>query len=133
MTGKHARARDLRLNSTDAERRMWRLLRDRRLERLKFRRPVPIGPYIVDFYCSLKNLIIELDGGQHGMHAAEDELRRAWLAARGYRMLRYWNNDLLQNSEGVLSDILRLVKPNDSNSVPSPLEGEGQGEGALGL
>ena len=112
---------------------MWMLLRDRRLEGLKFRRQVPIGPYVVDFYCSLKNLIIELDGGQHGMHSVEDGSRTDWLAARGYRVVRYWNNDLLQNPEGVLTEILGIVKPDNSNSVPSPLEGEGQGEGSTGL
>ena len=133
MTGKHARARGLRLNSTDAERRMWTLLRDRRLEVPKFRRQVSIGPYVVDFYCSLKNLIIELDGGQHSAQVVADEVRTAWLNAKGYRVVRYWNNEVLRNPEGVLTDILRLVKPDDGNSVPSPLEGEGQGEGSMTL
>ena len=72
MTGKHARAQKLRLNSTDAERRMWLLLRDRRLDGFKFRRQTPIGPYVVDFLCPAKNIVIELDGGQHTIRVARD-------------------------------------------------------------
>jgi len=126
MTGKHTRAAWLRKNQTETERRLWNLLRDRRLEELKFRRQVPMGPYIVDLFCSRKGLIIELDGGQHNENPA-DEKRTAWLESRGYRVLRFWNNDVLKNPEGVLTALLEFVKS------PSPPEGEGGGEGSTGL
>jgi len=124
MTVKHQRARRLRENQTDVERRMWMLLRDRRLAHLKFRRQVPIGPNIVDLFCALKRLVIELDGGQHNENA-DDEKRTAWLESRGYKVLRFWNNDVLKNPEGVLTTILLALK-----IPPSPLAGEGRGEGS---
>jgi very-short-patch-repair endonuclease len=126
MTGKHIRAATLRQNQTDAERRMWMLLCDRRLAHLKFRRQVPMGSYIVDLFCAAKGLIIELDGGQHNENPADAE-RTAWLESRGYRVLRFWNNDVLKNPEGVLTSVLLHLK-----IAPSPLEGEGWGEGSLG-
>jgi very-short-patch-repair endonuclease len=127
VTGKHIRAAALRQRQTDAERRMWLLLRDRRLARLKFRRQQPIGNYIVDLFCAAKGLIIELDGGQHNDNP-DDERRTAWLESRGYKVLRFWNNDVLKNKEGVLTAILLALK-----IAPSPLEGEGWGEGSTGL
>jgi very-short-patch-repair endonuclease len=80
-------ARVLRRNSTDVERLMWRLLRDRRFAGVKFRRQVPIGPFIADFACTQHRLAVELDGGQHG--SASDERRDAFLAARGWRVIRF--------------------------------------------
>ena len=87
-------ARVLRKNPTDAERRLWRHLRRKGLNGLRFRRQAPIGPYIVDFYCEARSLVIEVDGGQHG--ASADAARDAWLVSHGYRVLRFWNNDLLK-------------------------------------
>jgi adenine-specific DNA-methyltransferase len=101
------RARKLRRESTDAERRMWFLLRHKQFEGYKFRRQEPIGTYIVDIVWFRPRLIIEIDGGQHNMpHQSEQDQRRtAWLEGEGFRVLRFWNNDVLQNSEGVLEAI----------------------------
>ncbi len=99
------RARAMRGAPTEAEQRLWRLLRDRRLGGLKFRRQVPIGPYIVDFLCVGARLIVEADGSQHG-GSRHDETRDAFLASEGWSVLRFWNHDILRNSEGVLDTIL---------------------------
>jgi len=118
------RARQLRQNATDVERRLWQKLRSRQFERFKFRRQRPIGPYIVDFVCLERGLVIELDGGQHEMHRADDERRDAYLHSAGYRVLRFWNNDVTQNLDGVLQAIdaaLRL----DPHPGPLPQAGEG--------
>src|SRR4029077_2328312 len=101
--------RTLRSNQTDAERKLWFALRDRRLSGLKFVRQEAIGRYIVDFVCRDKNMIIEVDGGQHAENA-RDATRDAHLAAEGYRVLRFWNNDVLTNREGVLLTILDALK-----------------------
>jgi len=127
VTGKHIRARGLRQHQTDAERRMWLLLRDRRLAHLKFKRQEPIGRYFADLICFQKRLIIELDGGQHNENRA-DEKRTAWLESQNFKVLRFWNNDVLKNPDGVLTTILLALK-----IAPSPLAGEGRGEGSTGL
>ena len=100
-----ARARAMRRAPTETEHRLWRLLRDRRLSGLKFRRQVPIGPYIVDFLCVSACLIIEADGSQHG-GSIRDERRDAYLARQGWVVLRFWNNDILHNRESVIDTIL---------------------------
>ena len=99
-------ARTLRRNSTDAEIRLWSALRDRRLAGYRFRRQHPIGPFIVDFGCTRHQLIIEADGGQHADNAADEE-RTEWLQRNGWRVLRFWNNDILANTNGVIETILR--------------------------
>ena len=101
-------ARQLRKNSTDAEAALWRILRASTLAGTKFRRQHPIGPYIVDFVSLSRKLIIECDGGQHAESAA-DAVRDRWLAERGYRTLRFWNNEILSNREGVLHAILEAI------------------------
>jgi very-short-patch-repair endonuclease len=103
------KARGLRQSSTDAERRMWSALRDRRLLRYKFRRQHPIGGLIVDFTCTHYRLAIEVDGGQHAANAA-DALRTAWLENQGWKMIRFWNNDVLGNTNGVVETILHALK-----------------------
>ncbi|WP_318378798.1 endonuclease domain-containing protein [Enterobacter sp.] len=107
-------ARVLRKNMTPHERRLWYLLRDRRFAHYKFRRQQPLGYYVVDFACWRARLIIELDGGQHDEQAAYDEKRTAWLAQHGWRVLRFWNNEL-ENEEGVLMTILAALE-----GAPSP-------------
>ncbi|VAV95018.1 hypothetical protein MNBD_ALPHA06-1874 [hydrothermal vent metagenome] len=99
-------ARNLRQKMSDAERRLWYRLRGRRLQSHKFRRQVLIGPYIADFVCESAKLIIEADGGQHVEQTEADALRTAELEAFGYHVIRFWNHDILQNTEGVLTVIL---------------------------
>src|SRR5690348_6192197 len=99
-----ARARELRVDATDAERRLWYRLRSRQIEGAKFVRQERIGQYVVDFVCRDQRLIIEVDGGQHATDP-RDVTRDQWLGERGYRVLRFWNNDVLANTEGVLESI----------------------------
>ena len=96
-------ARKLRRASTDAEKRLWHHLRARQLEGAKFVRQFPIGGHIADFACCDAHLVVELDGGQHGDEA--DAARTAVIEAFGYRVIRFWNNDVLANTEGVLEAI----------------------------
>ncbi len=98
-------ARTLRHRMTDAERRLWYYLRDRRLQGLKFRRQYVIGPYIVDFVCLSAGLILEADGGQHGELRRRDAVRTAFLESSGYRVLRFWNHEILNRTEIVLEQI----------------------------
>jgi len=109
------RAKQLRKSSTEAEKRLWRLLRAKQLAGYKFRRQEPIGSYIVDFVCFRPPLVIELDGGQHDatMQRHHDERRTAWLHAQGFTVIRFWNNQLLENEAGVLHDILRALGAKD--------------------
>ena len=109
-SGNIAKARTLRKKSTDAERLLWKHLRMRQLSAYKFRRQQPIGSYIIDFVCLEKKLIIELDGGQHTEQSAYDEERSAWLQERGYRVLRFWNHELLRAPEVVLSNISQEIE-----------------------
>ena len=99
------RARALRGNLTDAERRLWNHLRRKQIDGHRFRRQVPIGPYIADFVCLDAKLVIEVDGGQHNDNAHNDARRTALIEAQGFRVLRFWNNDVLGNTEGVLEVI----------------------------
>ena len=104
------RARRLRKQSTDAERTLWRLLRNRQLDGRKFRRQVPLGPYIVDFFCHERSLVIEIDGGQHQARAAADRARTRRLEAQGYRVIRFWNNEVLREPEAVQAAILAELR-----------------------
>jgi very-short-patch-repair endonuclease len=103
------RARKLRVDLTNAERRLWYRLRDRRFAGWKFRRQVPIGPWVVDFLCKETGVVIEVDGDQH-CESRRDKRRDADLTRRGYRVLRFWNSDVLQNPEGVLTVILSALE-----------------------
>ena len=99
-------ARDLRKSLTDAEQLLWRYLRAKQLDGLKFRRQEQIGRFIVDFVCYEKLLVIEADGGQHLTEWEKDQERTKWLNSQGFCVLRFWNNEILSNIEGVL-DVIR--------------------------
>ncbi|MEK6699215.1 MAG: DUF559 domain-containing protein [Nitrospirota bacterium] len=124
-TDKVANARSLRKRSTDAERLLWKHLRLRGLSGCKFRRQQPIGEYIVDFVCFEKRVVIELDGGQHTEQVDYDEKRSAWLRKRGYRILRYWNHNVLKSPDVVTSHILKELEGLPPSPLSSPSEGRG--------
>src|SRR5712691_6129303 len=102
------KARRLRQSSTDAERRMWSALRDRRLMKYKFRRQHPIGQYIVDFACTEYRLVIEVDGGQHA--DSVDARRTDWLERQGWKVIRVWNNDVLGDTNRVVEAVLHALE-----------------------
>lgn len=110
-------ARQLRQNMTDAEQLLWRHLRAHRLNGSKFKRQQPIGPYIVDFVHFASRVIIEADGGHH-QDNADDKKRDAWLNQQGFIVLRFWNNDILQNSEAVLEQIMSALHSNNHSLRP---------------
>jgi very-short-patch-repair endonuclease len=128
-----AQAKKLRTNMTDAERRLWYLLRAHCFDGHKFKRQVPIGSYIVDFACLGRKLVVEADGGQHA-DSRSDIVRDEYLEREGFRVLRFWNNDVLRNTQGVLDVILSALEETPlparpSASPPSPLRGEGKERG----
>jgi very-short-patch-repair endonuclease len=118
------RSRELRNNATDAERKLWQHIRNRQLLGTRFNRQVPIGPFICDFAARTAKLIIELDGGQHALRTAADERRTSLLESRGYRVLRFWNGDVLENIDGVVS-VIEAALVNRPSPDPSRL-GEGE-------
>jgi len=121
-------ARTLRAKATDAEIALWRLLRSRRLATLKFRRQVPLGSWIVDFVSFEQRLVVEADGSQHA-ESNHDKRRDQDLSERGFRVLRFWNNDVLMRSQAVIESIadfvVRSPSPGELRSPPSPTRGEG--------
>jgi very-short-patch-repair endonuclease len=129
-----SRARRLRGNMTDAEYKLWQALRRDQIQGLHFRRQHPLGPYTLDFYCPSIQLCIEVDGGQHAeLRKADDDRRTRWLADNGVMVVRYWNNDVLSNLEGVLTDLIRIIENRAQALTPShplPLSGGGNGETA---
>ena len=127
MSASYRQAKRLRGQSTDAERLVWNRLRNRQLLDCKFRRQQPIGPYIVDFCCMEKLLVVELDGGQHMLQQERDASRSAYLMERGYRVLRFWNNDVLAQIESVLG-VIHEALAGPVTPHPSPLP---QGEREL--
>ncbi|MSP88004.1 MAG: DUF559 domain-containing protein [Alphaproteobacteria bacterium] len=127
-----ARARKLRRDATDAERRLWSKLRLGQMKGFKFRRQAPIGHYIADFACYAPRLIIEIDGGQHTEDAAYDSKRTAWFESQGVTIIRFWNNEVLQHADVVLESVrqtlLRLASAAAEASpptLPSPTRGGG--------
>jgi very-short-patch-repair endonuclease len=110
--------RTLRRNQTDAERKLWARLRELRVIGLRFRRQHAIGKYIVDFVCLEKKLVLEIDGGQHNETPSiqKDAERTRWLESEGYHILRFWNNDVLMNTNGVLDEISEALKLNTPSS-----------------
>jgi very-short-patch-repair endonuclease len=103
------------LNQTDAERKLWWRLRNCQVADAKFVRQEPIGPYIVDFVCREQRLIVEVDSGQHADSRA-DKVRDSWLMSHNYRVMRFWNNDVLKNMDGVLTTIISAI----DRKSPSP-------------
>jgi very-short-patch-repair endonuclease len=104
------RARALRKQMTRAEVHLWRRLQGEQIAGFRFRRQVPIGPYIADFACMAKRLIIEVDGEQHSEQTERDLRRTAWLQSRGFRTLRFWNHEVLTNAEGVVYVIAQALE-----------------------
>jgi very-short-patch-repair endonuclease len=116
-------AKQLRQRQTEAEKLLWSKIRDKQLLGLKFRRQQCIGDYIIDFACLDKNLLIEIDGGQHNTDEKikKDSDRTLWLEGKGYHLLRFWNNDVMDNIDGVVEVILHSLgrkSPPHSNSLP---------------
>jgi very-short-patch-repair endonuclease len=120
-----ARAKRLRGDLTYAERSLWYQLRAHRFHGFAFRRQALIGRYIVDFVCHDARVIVELDGGQHASSADQDAKRDRWLAGAGYRVLRFWNSDVLRNRDEVLAIILRALRLSVPPSLTLPLKGGG--------
>jgi very-short-patch-repair endonuclease len=138
------KAKVLRKRSTEAEKRLWGKLRAKQLGKLKFRRQQPIGKYIVDFISFEKSIVIELDGGQHAIEKERDIQRDEWLKREGFKILRFWDNDVLENLEGVMEVIQkncmspspplpsregRLVRISLGNNYFPPPRGGGKGRG----
>jgi len=122
----------LRNAATDAERLLWRRLRLQQLGGCKFRRQHPFGDFVLDFVCLEKKLVVELDGSQHAGQVTADGLRRAFLERAGFRVLRFWNNQVFEDIDGVLDVILQMLRISaEPHPHPSPpLEGEGEEHGA---
>jgi very-short-patch-repair endonuclease len=123
------RAKGLRRRSTEAERKFWYAVRDRRFEGFKFKRQVPIDPWIVDFLCAEARLVVEIDGGHHA-DSKRDPIRTAYLEARGYRVIRFWNADVLANLDGVMYAVLEKLTHNEAERTPPhpvPLPGGERG------
>ena len=125
--------RRLRSNMTDAEQRLWRFLRRKQLSGFKFRRQHPFGDYIIDFVCLESMLAVEVDGGQHNTNKADDTVRTEYLKRAGFRVLRFWNNDVLGDTDSVMAVIWRALQELDptpipafcyATSVPLPLKGK---------
>ncbi|MHB1109037.1 MAG: endonuclease domain-containing protein [Devosia sp.] len=129
VRGSVPRARSLRRNETEAEHRLWSIIRNRQIDGRKFVRQLPIGPYFADFACREAALIVELDGSHH-LDAESDELRTKYLNGEGYSVLRFWNNDVFANSRGVADAILAALAGHPSPGqrfAPATLSPEGRG------
>ena len=138
------RARRMRREKSDAEWRLWHELRGLNRQGFHFCQQAPVGPYIADFCDHSARLIVEVDGSQHGepKGVETDKRRTAWLESQGYRVLRFWNNEVLTNTEGVMTSIFETLGlfesknttelPTTTTSSPSPLVGEGWGGGSHG-
>jgi very-short-patch-repair endonuclease len=117
-------AKALRQRSTEAESLLWKHLRAKRFKKLKFKRQEPIGKYIVDFVCYEKRIIVEVDGGQHSANKAKDHERDNWFRSEGFKVMRFWNHEVLTQTDTVLTAIMMNCFETPSPS-PSPIKGEG--------
>jgi very-short-patch-repair endonuclease len=118
---RRAAAKNLRANATPHERILWRALKELPVEGTHFRRQAPIGPYVVDFFCPAKRLIVELDGGHHNEDeaASRDAERQAWLEQQGYRVIRFWNSDVDKDLNAVMEAIyVELYGARDAEAFP---------------
>ena len=117
MENKIILARNLRKNSTIQERRLWNLLKNRQFHNLKFKRQQPIGDYIVDFICKEAKIIIEIDGGQHNEpeNINYDKVRTEYLNNLGYKVIRFWNNEIYENIEGVILRLREEINPHQEH------------------
>jgi very-short-patch-repair endonuclease len=123
-------SRRLRQAQTDAERKLWLRLCDRRLMEFKLRRQHPIGPFVADFCCTEAKVVVERDGGQHARQRRSDAARTVFLEGQGYRVLRFWDSEVLSNIEGVLQRIAEALRRRESRPSPYPLpRGERGSEG----
>jgi very-short-patch-repair endonuclease len=122
-TGAVHRARQLRRASTEAEKKLWRALRTK-LPHCKWRRQMPVGPYFVDFTCFAERLVIELDGGQHADAAAYDGVRTKFIEAQDFTLLRFWNNEVLSNTDGVIERIAESLSLREREGGAKRREGE---------
>jgi very-short-patch-repair endonuclease len=116
---------------TDAERKLWGMLREGRFDGCRFRRQVPMGAYIADFVCHDAKLVIEVDGGQHNLSSTSEERRTTFLESQGYRVIRFWNNEVLSNLDGVHQVIAGALgghhpHPPARARATSPIKGEGK-------
>jgi very-short-patch-repair endonuclease len=125
-TGAVLRARQLRRDSTTVEKMLWDALRET-LPQFKWRRQMPVGPYFADISCFAEKLIIELDGGQHAKAADYDRVRTSFLQRQGYRVLRFWNNDVVENIEGVVASIADALSSSPSRRCAPPSLSQGRG------
>ena len=117
------RAQNLRNNATPAERLLWRYLSRRQFDGWKFSRQMPVGPYICDFLCRELNLVIEVDGGQH-CDSPTDPVRTAYLKREGFKVVRYWNNEVRENVDGVIQNLRLLI--GQPHPLPPPASGRGR-------
>ena len=126
---KRERARELRRDMTLAERKLWQVLKQRQLDGHRFRRQHPFGPYIADFACLEAGVVIEVDGGQH-QHSEEDRCRDRYMRAAGFKVLRFWNNDVLANLQGVCAVIAQVLSERCPHPSLPPQAEEGADQGA---
>lgn len=122
-SGSVDRARSLRRNATDAEKRLWRALREK-LPGTKWRRQVPHGPYVADFLCFTARLIVEVDGATHADTVETDAVRTRYFEAQGYQVLRFWNHEVMENPEGVLTRISLSLREREGGAKRREGEGE---------
>jgi adenine-specific DNA-methyltransferase len=125
------RARSLRRNQTDAEQKLWRELRSRQLNNVKFRRQHPIGRYVADFCAPEHKLILELDGGHHALQTEKDEKRSKYFMSLGYTVLRFWDNDVLKHANAVLETIGEALAASYPHPGPLPKRERGKLESSL--
>jgi len=123
------RSRELRANATDAERALWARLRARQVAGIRFNSQFPIGPFICDFVSRAAKLVIEVNGGQHDWNAGADRSRTRFLEERGFSVLRFWNNEVLENIEGVVTIIERALMDRPSPNPSRKREGDGHARG----